>query len=140
MLGRLQHWLHQHQAFGWLAAAAIGSFAVSLGVGVAVMLLLPADYFVREPGTRGFWRSHPALRLTLLVAKNLLGSLVLVIGVVMAMPLVPGPGLLFILVGLGLVDFPGKRSLERKLLHMPRVLSSVNRLRARFHRSPIAIR
>jgi hypothetical protein len=41
------------------------------------------------------------------------------------------------LVGLGLVDFPGKRALERRLLRLPRVLASVNKLRARFGKPPI---
>ena len=57
----------------------------------------------------------------------------------MLLPLVPGPGFLFILVGLGRVDFPGQRSLERRLLGLPRVLASLNRLRARFGRSPIRL-
>jgi hypothetical protein len=79
------------------------------------------------------------LRLTLRVGKNLLGAVVFIAGVVMAIPFVPGPGLLFMLVGMGLVDFPGKRSAERRLLRVPRVLASINKMRARFDRPPIAI-
>jgi hypothetical protein len=136
---RLQQWLRQHQAFGWLAVASIGAALLSLVAGLAVIVWLPADYFVRAPGPHGFWHSHPALRLTLLVGKNLFGTLVMLAGIIMAIPLVPGPGLLFILVGLGLMDFPGKRSLEARLLRMPHVLASVNRLRDRFHKPPIVI-
>jgi hypothetical protein len=55
----------------------------------------------------------------------------------MALPLVPGPGVLFILLGLGFIDFPGKRSLERRLLRQPHVLSSVNKMRGRFGKPPI---
>jgi hypothetical protein len=139
VIDRLQQCFHHHHAFGWLAIASVGTFALSLVAGMALMVLLPADYFVRGPGPRGFWHSHLALRLTLLVGKNLLGTMVLVVGIIMAVPLVPGPGLLLILVGLGFVDFPGKRSLEARLLRMPRVLASVNRLRARFDKPPIAI-
>jgi hypothetical protein len=139
VIDRVRDWLHQHHAIGWLAAGAIGTFTISLAAGMAVMVLLPADYFVREPGPRGLWHSHAALRLALLATKNLLGSLLFVLGVIMAIPLGPGPGLLFMLVGIGLVDFPGKRSLERRLLRVPRGLASVNRLRARFHRPPIVI-
>jgi hypothetical protein len=135
VIDRLQQWLRQYEGFGWLAFVSIGTFVLSLLAGMAVMIYLPADYFVRMPGPRGFWGSHPALR----VGKNLIGSVVMVVGIVLAMPLVPGPGLFFILVGLGLVDFPGKRSLETKLLRLPRVLASVNRFRARFNKPPIAI-
>jgi hypothetical protein len=38
-----------------------------------------------------------------------------------------------------LVDVPGKRRLERRMLGHPRVLASVNRLRMRYHRPPILV-
>jgi hypothetical protein len=79
------------------------------------------------------------LRWTLLIAKNVLGWLVILLGLLLSLPLVPGPGFLFILMGLGLVDLPGKRSFERRLIGLPRVLASLNRLRARFGRPPIRI-
>lgn len=46
-----------------------------------------------------------------------LGGLCLVLGVIMAIPFVPGPGILFILIGLGLlaVDFLWARNLQDKL-------------------------
>ena len=133
----LQQWLPHSRAFAWSVAAGVGAFLLSLGAGLAVVFGLPHDYFVRGPDRTGFWYSHPALRITLLVAKNLLGVLVFVVGFLMALPLVPGPGVLFMLLGLGLVDFPGKRSLEQRLLRVPRVLTSVNRLRTGFGRPPI---
>jgi hypothetical protein len=76
-------------------------------------------------------------RLVLLVTKNLVGVLVFLAGFVAALPLVPGPGVLFMLVGLGLVDLPGKRALELRLLRQRHVLQSVNRVRARFGRPPL---
>jgi hypothetical protein len=57
----------------------------------------------------------------------------------MALPLVPGPGLVFILLGLSLLDFPGKRSLERRLLSVPRVQRFLNEVRERFGRPPLII-
>jgi hypothetical protein len=36
-----------------------------------------------------------------------------------------------------LLDVPGKRSLERKLIRRPSILKSVNRLRARYRKPPI---
>jgi hypothetical protein len=99
-----------------------------------VVVGLPADYFVRtsESPKRG-----RALRLVLAAAKNILGVILFVVGFVMALPLVPGPGALFMLLGLGLVDFPGKRSLERRLLREPHLLASVNKMRARFGKPPL---
>jgi hypothetical protein len=43
------------------------------------------------------------------------------------------------IIGLTLVDFPGKRRLERRLLRHPRVLRAINRLRARFDRPPLDV-
>ena len=62
------------------------------------------------------------------------GGLLLLLGIVMALPLVPGPGVLFILLGLSLLDMPGKRALERYIISRPLVLHSVNRMRARWNR------
>jgi hypothetical protein len=137
VLGQIQHWLHHHHALGWMAALAPVAFVVSLVAGVAVVVRLPPDYFLRGSGRRGFWHAHPAVRLLLSLAKNLVGLVTFLVGFVMALPLVPGPGVLFMLLGLGLVDFPGKRALERRLLRFPRVLASVNKLRARFGKPPL---
>jgi hypothetical protein len=130
---------HNYRALDWPVALALGVGVpvVSFLAGLAVVIRLPADYFVRAPARGGFWQSHRVLRLILKVGKNLLGTLMLAMGVVLSLPLVPGPGLLFMLLGLGFIDFPGKRSLELRLLRQPRVLSSVNKMRARFGKAPI---
>ena len=38
-----------------------------------------------------------------------------------------------------MLDFPGKRRLERRLIGRPRILRSINRLRARFNRPPLVM-
>jgi hypothetical protein len=119
----------------WVVALAL----VTSAVGVAIVVWLPADHFSRLPDPTAGWRRHPVLRWTILVAKNLLGILVLPLGIVMALPLVPGPGLVFILIGLSLLDFPGKRSLERRLLAVPAVFRFLNEVRERFHRPPLVL-
>ncbi len=40
-------------------------------------------------------------------------------------------------IGLGLMNFPGKRSLIRRLIGRHRVLGAINRLRARAHKEPL---
>ena len=135
----IHHGLHHYRALGWPVELALGLGLplASFLVGLAVVVGLPADFFVRPTDPRGSRPSQRALHLALVLAKNLLGVIVFVAGFVMALPLVPGPGVLFMLVGLGLVDFPGKRSLELWLLREPHVLSSVNKMRARFGKPPI---
>jgi len=130
-----------YRALGWPVELALGLGipAASFFVGLAVVVRLPADFFVRKPDQRAAQTSHlgRGLRLVLAIAKNLLGVIMFVFGFVMALPLVPGPGVLFMLVGLAFVDFPGKRSVELRLLREPHVLSSVNKMRARFGKPPV---
>jgi hypothetical protein len=132
----VRHAIHSYRALGWPVELALGLGVplASFIAGVLVVVGLPADYFVRTPESPKRGR---ALRLVLAAAKNILGIIVFVVGFVMALPLVPGPGVLFMLLGLGLVDFPGKRSLERRLLREPHLLASVNKMRARFGKPPL---
>ena len=132
--GATTHW-------AWTLCAAGLSIAVLVGslVGARFALLyLPADYFLpRHPQTDRWRHLHPAWRWTLLVGKNLLGAVLVALGLVMALPLVPGQGLLTLVIGLLLVDFPGKRSLEAWLIGRPAILTYVNRLRAGAGRPPL---
>jgi hypothetical protein len=57
----------------------------------------------------------------------------------MSLPGVPGQGVLTILLGVMLLDFPGKRRLEYKLISQPRVFNNINRLRARFDKPPLEL-
>jgi hypothetical protein len=116
-----------------------GLAVVTTAFGVAVIVLLPADHFSRLPDHDVWWRQHRALRWTGLILKNLVGLVLLPLGIFMALPLVPGPGLVFILVGLSLLDFPGKRRLERRLLRVPTVHQFIDRVRRRFGRPPLIV-
>lgn len=105
---------------------------VSAAVVTAVLVWLPRDYFVDKEHRPDLHPRHPAVRVTLLVAKNLLGYLVMALGVVMSVPGIPGQGFLTILIGLMLVDFPGKYRIERFFIRQPRILRTANRIRKRF--------
>jgi hypothetical protein len=74
-----------------------------------------------------------------LVVKNLLGAFLVLLGVLMSLPGVPGQGVLTILLGVMLLDFPGKRKLELKLVSRPKVLRTINRIRHRFDKSPLLL-
>lgn len=118
-------------------AMGVGVALVTFLLGVVLVIKLPEDYFVQAPVRPPAVGARRIGRVLLLVLRNALGIVALAIGLVMALPLIPGPGLLVLIVGLGLVDFPGKRALERRLLREPHVLRSVNRMRARFGRPPL---
>jgi hypothetical protein len=102
-----------------------------------LLVNLPATYFC-EGCPRDFWvHRHPVIRWAGRILKNVLGVAVMTLGVVLSLPGVPGPGLLLILLAVTLVDFPGKRRLQRWLLNRPNVLETINRLRQRFGRPPL---
>jgi UPF0716 family protein affecting phage T7 exclusion len=82
---------------------------------------------------------HAALRLTARVGKNVLGVILVVVGIVLVLPGVPGQGMLTILIGLMLLDVPGKRRLERRIVGRRRILKAINRLRKRFGGPPLVL-
>jgi hypothetical protein len=115
------------------------SFTISLALVSFVLVKLPATYF-HSSHAREFWVDrHRAVRWSGLVLKNLIGLILIVLGVLMSLPGVPGQGILTILLGLIMLDIPGKRPLETSLVRQPKVLQSINRLRERFGKPPLIL-
>lgn len=76
-----------------------------------------------------FWRP------VLLLLRNVLGVVLIVLGVLMLV--LPGQGLLTIIVGLLLLSFRGKRRFERWLISQETVFRGINALRRRAQRPPL---
>lgn len=132
-------WLSEHG--WWVTLASVVFFLAGLAAGLILAIAMPADYFVRPHHRFKFEHyRRPALRITLRIVKNLAGALLLLLGIIMSVPLVPGPGVLLVLLGISLLDVPGKHAAERYIISRPMVLRSINALRARCHRPPIATR
>jgi hypothetical protein len=116
--------------------ASVLMFVVSLIVLPIVVIYLPRDYFSsRSPRFAYLQNTHPVIRLLVLVAKNLIGGLLVAAGLIMLVT--PGQGLLALLVGVMLLDFPGKRTVERRVLHRPALLRMINRIRGKAGRPPL---
>src|SRR4029079_18533741 len=108
------------------------TFAISLAIVSFILVKIPPDYFREDPPNE-FWSGrHPAIRLIGIIGKNILGVLLVALGILMSIPGVPGQGILTILLGIMLLDIPGRQKLERKIVSQPRVLKSINKLRHRF--------
>jgi hypothetical protein len=110
--------------------------AATMAILLVMLAALPATYFqdgtaVQPP------RSGGVANMVVRLAKNALGIVLVVLGVLLSLPGVPGQGVLTMLIGLILLDFPGKRSLERKLVARPRVLETMNRVRAWLGKPPL---
>ncbi|HVV53258.1 MAG TPA: hypothetical protein VHO06_26605 [Polyangia bacterium] len=123
----------------WSVGISLGLAVVSLALAVAVVVAWPADRFKGEGPTEVGRHRHLLVHALVLAGRNLAGAALVVVGAIMALPGVPGQGLLTMLIGLTLLNFPGKRRLERRLLRAPAVLRAINRLRARFARPPLEI-
>ncbi len=116
----------------WGAVLFAVSLVVSLAIVVTVIVSLPRGYFLDRP-TRQLWVDrHPATRIALRVLKNLSGICLILAGVMLSLPGIPGQGLLTILAGMILLDFPGKQPLLRKLISLPGVFGPINRIRQTF--------
>jgi hypothetical protein len=115
------------------------TFTLSLAIVSVILVKLPADYFRNNHHSK-FWAGRPpVVRILALIDKNLLGIVLIVVGIILSLPGVPGQGLLTVLLGVMLVDFPGKHRLEQKLLHRPAIKNSINKLRARFGKRPLEL-
>lgn len=120
----------------WLAGhrvllGAVG--ALSMLLLVATVLLtpwlvarLPSDYF---SAPRAPLASRGLRRVALLAVRNAAGILFMALGLIMMVT--PGPGLVALLLGLSLCEFPGKHALLVRLAARPDVFRSLNWLRRR---------
>ena len=131
----LSGWFMEHWVL--LVIFSVVSFIVSI-VGCTILLTsLPSDYFKTKERIPRI--QNPILRVCLSALKNIFGGLLVVVGILLSLPGIPGQGVLTILTGLIISDFPGKRRLERSLIRLPAILSAANQIRTRFKRPPLVL-
>lgn len=119
--------LKTHEQLFWLLG--LGSIALLIGTALLIpwlLILLPRDFFARMP-EKFFTGRHPVVAFLLVIFRNVVGALLLVSGIIMLF--IPGQGLLTILVGLALIDFPGRHTLLMRLFSNPRVFNAANGVR-----------
>mgnify|MGYP003393396117 CR=1 FL=1 len=126
-------------SIGLGAGLFVVSFALSLLAIAVVMVKIPANYFSTHYQQDFLPGSSWAVRWGAVIAKNVLGVFLILLGLVLSLPGVPGQGLLTILLGLIMLDIPGKRPLETRIIKRPAVLSAVNSLRARYSKPPLIL-
>lgn len=56
-----------------------------------------------------------------------------------SLPGMPGQGILMMLLGLMLLDVPGKRAIILRMTRIPRVIATINKLRARYGKAPLNV-
>jgi hypothetical protein len=116
------------QLLPWLGLLSVITFLGSLLVVPWLVLMMSPDYFIRhrlEVIERH--RRHPVLTILLFCLRNIVGFGLLAAGV--AMLVLPGQGILTMLIGFSLMDFPGKHRLLEKVVQNGRVQQSLNWIR-----------
>jgi len=124
-------WLQGYEnKIWWIAGASILTLLAFLIVIPLLAIRIPSDYFAHERFHKKLWADHHlVLRMVLLTGKNLLGYVFVGVGIVMLV--LPGQGMLTILAGIMLLDFPGRYRLVRWIVARPQVLRTLNWLRWR---------
>jgi len=120
-----------------LTVLSIVFFVGSLIVIPFILIRLPADFFdIRVPRP---WMEdhHPVLRVFGHLVKNTIGAIFLFVGFLMLF--LPGQGILTMLIGISMLDFPGKRKLEAKLIGQSAILNTINGMREKFGKPPLII-
>ncbi len=117
-----------------LGISSIVLFLVSAIVIPLVIAVLPRDYFTRP--IKPLRELNP-FRIFLRILKNLIGGIFLLSGFLLLF--IPGQGILTILLGLSLVDFPGKQHIQIRILKTNRVQKLVQWCRKKSGREPLLI-
>ena len=120
------------------AALFIVSLVATLIIVPLVVIKIPADYFRREGEHPQLFSNYPPpVRMALLLLKNLLGIGLVIMGA--AMLVLPGQGVIVILIGVLLLDFPGKEYIERWLISRGPILKFANWLRSKWQKAPLTL-
>jgi|TARA_B100001093_G_scaffold142590_1_gene135054 archaellum biogenesis protein FlaJ (TadC family) len=97
---------------------------------------IPEDYFLSTKRKPSKWQEQkPILRLAVIFGKNIIGFSLIIGGLLMLV--LPGQGLLTIVTGLLLVNYPGKYKLEKKLVAIPSIFRALNWIRVKANKPPL---
>lgn len=128
-----ESWISKEMWVGLIVFSVIAFVGTLIAI-PAILIRLPPDYFKNHHHKPWFANHHPVIRILGLVIKNIAGILFLLAGI--AMLVLPGQGLLTMLLGFLFIDFPGKHRLEQKLIQHPQVLKAINALREKANKPP----
>lgn len=136
MLHTIWQWLKIHEELLFLLGLfSVITFVVSTFIVPLFVILLPCDYFTNEEKARHFYKLPAPLLAVLVVLKNILGIIFILTGIILLV--LPGQGLLTILLGVLLLDFPYKRKVEIKVIGEAHVLNGINWMRKKFGKEPL---
>jgi hypothetical protein len=120
----------------WLATISLFVFIFSLVSIKWLVALIPTDYFVKKNISKSK-KSYSLLWLMSIIVKNIIGYTLILGGILMLV--LPGQGLFTILMGLILSNYPGKYTIEKRIISIPRILKTINWLRKKSNKPRLEI-
>jgi Ca2+/Na+ antiporter len=121
-----------HQYFFWIGIVSLVVFIASLLLTPLLLGKIPQDYFIHT-NQHKVEIEHLG-HLIIVVIRTLIGFVLLIAGIIMLVT--PGQGIITILLGLFLMEFPGKRKLELKFIKHNPTFKALNWLRNKAGKSP----
>lgn len=118
----------------WVMIVSLLSVAVSWTITLLFIILSPKDVFSERRRSRPITLHRRLLR----ICVALLGWCLVFLGLVLSVPGIPGQGFLTVLMGLLLVDFPGRDGVLRRIVGRPGVRNGLDRVRRKFGKPPFA--
>ncbi len=128
----IQATANYHQYFVWVGIVSFVVFVASLLLTPILLGKIPQDYFVHT-NQHKVEINHLG-HLIIVVIRSLVGFVLLIAGIIMLVT--PGQGIISILLGLFLMEFPGKRKLELKLINHEPTFKALNWLRGKANKDP----
>ena len=99
---------------------------------------LPSDYFSKEERENCLFKGDSLLiKSTFILLKNIVGGILVLSGI--AMLFLPGQGILTIVAGIFLMDFPYKYKIEKWIIRQPVVLKVFNKMREKADKAPFSL-
>ncbi|MBN1699780.1 MAG: hypothetical protein JW881_19855 [Spirochaetales bacterium] len=131
-------WVQQHIfIFYWIGGISFVLFVTTVIAVPYIITRLPPDFLYDKKHEERFLKVHFLLRLVVKVFKNIIGIILIVAGILMLV--LPGQGIITVLIGLFLFDFPGKHKLIFLILRNPLVIKAINWIREKNGKEPLRI-
>ena len=116
------------QLLQWLGALSVVTFFGSLLIVPWLILRMSSEYFIKHRlKVIERHQRHPVLAVIVFFLRNTIGAVLLFAGT--AMLLLPGQGIITMLIGISVMDFPGKHRLIEKVIQNRNVQRSLNWIR-----------
>lgn len=124
--------INRYENIFWLMSLiSVFTFIGTLIAVPVLMIRLPVDYLITEDKSNNRNR-HPVLQFVILVFKNVVGLLLILVGI--ALLVLPGEGVITILIGLAMMSIPQKAATIKKFIHRKKILRKINWIRAKMNK------